>query len=94
MVHILIREIMEQKFSGLGEMVGFFAGLSNVMDELDPNDKDYPYFLKLYKKMAKKLLEIQTPEGHWAMSLLGQKFYPTPETSGSSFFIYGLCMGN
>ena len=70
-----------------------FAGLSNVMDELDPNDKDYPYFLKLYKKMAKKLLEIQTPDGHWAMSLLGQKFYPTPETSGSSFFIYGLAWG-
>ena len=70
-----------------------FAGLSNVMDELDPNDKDYPYFLRLYKEMAKKLLEIQTPQGHWAMSLLGQKFYPTPETSGSSFFIYGLAWG-
>tara|TARA_Y100000389_G_C17313558_1_gene439251 strand:- start:157 stop:504 length:348 start_codon:yes stop_codon:yes gene_type:complete len=40
--------------------------------------------------MAKKLLEIQTPEGDWAMSLLGQEFYPTPETSGSSFFIFGL----
>lgn len=25
-----------------------FAGLSNVMDELGPSDKDYPYFLKLY----------------------------------------------
>ncbi len=43
--------------------------------------------------MAKKLLEIQTPEGHWAMSLLGQEFYPTPETSGSSFFTYGLAWG-
>jgi len=37
-----------------------------------------------------KLLEIQTHKGHWAMSLLGQDFYPTPETSGSSFFTYGL----
>tara|TARA_B100001175_G_C19510678_1_gene643655 strand:- start:1567 stop:2715 length:1149 start_codon:yes stop_codon:yes gene_type:complete len=70
-----------------------FAGLANVMDELGPNDKDYSYFLKLYKKMAKKLLEIQTPQGHWAMSLLGQKFYPTPETSGSSFFVFGLSWG-
>lgn len=43
--------------------------------------------------MAQKLLEIQTPEGHWAMSLLGQKFYPTPETSGSSFFTFGLAWG-
>ena len=70
-----------------------FAGLANVMQELGPSDKDYPYFLKLYKKMARKLLEIQTPQGHWAMSLLGQKFYPTPETSGSSFFTYGLAWG-
>ena len=70
-----------------------FAGLVNIMNELDPESKEYKYFLKIYKKMAKKLLEIQTPEGHWSMSLLGQEFYPTPETSGSSFFIYGLAWG-
>lgn len=70
-----------------------FAGLTNIMNELDPASKEYKYFLKLYKKMAKKLLEIQTPQGHWAMSLLGQEFYPTPETSGSSFYIYGMAWG-
>ncbi|WP_297085850.1 glycoside hydrolase family 88 protein [uncultured Draconibacterium sp.] len=70
-----------------------FAGLVNILNELNPESKEYKYFLKIYKKMAKKLLEIQTPEGHWAMSLLGQKFYPTPETSGSSFFVFGLAWG-
>lgn len=70
-----------------------FAGLTNIMNELDPQSKEYKYFLKIYKKMAKKLLEIQTPEGHWAMSLLGQEFYPTPETSGSSFYVYGMAWG-
>jgi rhamnogalacturonyl hydrolase YesR len=70
-----------------------FAGLTNIMNELDSKSKEYKYFLKIYKKMAKKLLEIQTPEGHWAMSLLGHKFYPTPETSGSSFYIYGMAWG-
>lgn len=70
-----------------------FAGLVNVMNELDPNSKEYKYFLKIYKKMATKLLKIQTPEGHWAMSLLGQDYYPTPETSGTSFYIYGLAWG-
>lgn len=70
-----------------------FAGLANIMSELEPNSKEYKYFLKIYKKMAKKLIEIQTPEGHWAMSLLGQEFYPTPETSGSSFFTFGLAWG-
>jgi rhamnogalacturonyl hydrolase YesR len=70
-----------------------FAGLTNIMNELDPGSKEYKYFQKIYKKMAAKLIEIQTPEGHWAMSLLGQEFYPTPETSGSSFYVYGLAWG-
>ncbi len=70
-----------------------FAGLANIMNELNPKSKEYKYFLNIYKKMAKKLIEIQTPEGHWSMSLLGQEFYPTPETSGSSFYIYGLAWG-
>lgn len=70
-----------------------FAGLTNIMSELEPKSQEYQYFLNIYLKMAKKLVEIQTPEGHWAMSLLGQKFYPTPETSGTSFFTYGLAWG-
>lgn len=70
-----------------------FAGLANILSELDPKSKEYKYFLKIYKKMAKRLLELQTPQGHWAMSLLGQEFYPTPETSGSSFFVFGLAWG-
>ncbi|WP_411831064.1 glycoside hydrolase family 105 protein [Mariniflexile sp. AS56] len=70
-----------------------FAGLVNIMNELDSNSKEYKYFLKIYKKMANKLLKTQTPQGHWAMSILGQDFYTTPETSGSSFFIYGLAWG-
>jgi rhamnogalacturonyl hydrolase YesR len=70
-----------------------FAGLANIMNELNPKSKEYKYFLKIYKKMAKKLIKIQTPNGHWAMSLLGQEFYPTPETSGSSFYIFGLAWG-
>ncbi len=70
-----------------------FAGLCNIMNELDPGSKEYKYFLDVYQKMAKKLLAIQMPQGHWAMSLLGQEFYPGPETSGSSFFVYGLAWG-
>lgn len=70
-----------------------FAGLANIMNELDPQSEAYAYFVDIYKKMAQKLVQIQTPQGHWAMSLLGQEFYPTPETSGSSFFTYGLAWG-
>ncbi len=70
-----------------------FAGLAEILSELKPQTKEYTYFLDIYTKMAEKLLTLQTPEGHWSMSLLGQEFYPTPETSGSSFFTYGLAWG-
>ncbi len=70
-----------------------FAGLVNIMNELEPGSSEHQYFKNIYEKMAAKLLKIQTPEGHWAMSLLGQEFYPTPETSGTSFYVYGLAWG-
>lgn len=70
-----------------------FGGLAAIMDELDPASKEYKYFLKIYKKMAARLIEIQTEKGHWAMSLLGDEFYPTPETSGTAFYAFGLAWG-
>ncbi|MFY0606467.1 MAG: glycoside hydrolase family 88 protein [Cyclobacteriaceae bacterium] len=70
-----------------------FAGLAQILSDLDSETEEYEYFLGIYKKMAARLCELQTPEGHWAMSLLGAEFYPTPETSGSSFNIYGLAWG-
>ncbi|SFE64642.1 Glycosyl Hydrolase Family 88 [Thermophagus xiamenensis] len=63
------------------------------MTELERNSKEYKYFLSIYKKMAKRLLELQTEQGHWAMSLLAAEYYPTPETSGTAFFTYGLASG-
>jgi len=70
-----------------------FGGLTLILDELEPGTSTYDYFLKLYQQMAAKLLTIQTPEGHWAMSLLAADVYPTQETSGTSFFTFGLAWG-
>lgn len=70
-----------------------FAGLVAVMEEFEPDSKEYKYFLKIYKKMAARLIQIQTDKGHWAMSLLGDEFYPTPETSGTAFYTFGLAWG-
>jgi len=70
-----------------------FAGLTLVMDELDKDTKEYRYFKKLYLEMASTLLKIQTEQGHWAMSLLNAKTFPTPETSGTAFFTYGFAWG-
>ena len=70
-----------------------FAGLTLVLRELPKGSADYLFVLDLYTKMAEKLIAIQTPQGHWAMSLLDAEHFPTPETSGSSFFVYGLAWG-
>lgn len=70
-----------------------FAGLVNIMKELNPESEAYQYFLSIYTKMAARIHELQTPQGHWAMSLLGQELYPTPETSGTAFFTYGFAWG-
>lgn len=70
-----------------------YAGLTLIMDELDPASEQYAYYKDLYLKMSVKLKQIQTKQGHWAMSLLNAKNYPTPETSGTSFFTYGMAWG-
>lgn len=70
-----------------------FGGLTLLMDEYQPKSKKYKYFKDIYLRMAEKLIQIQSPEGHWAMSLLNYDLYPTPETSGTSFFTFGLAWG-
>lgn len=70
-----------------------FGGLTLLMDEYEKDTNEYKYFKDIYLKMAKKIISIQTPEGHWAMSLLNQKYYKTPETSGTAFFTFGLAWG-
>lgn len=70
-----------------------YAGLTLVMDELPQDSAQYAYYKNLYLAMSKTLKRIQTPQGHWAMSLLNADNYPTPETSGTSFFTYGMAWG-
>lgn len=70
-----------------------YAGLTLVLDELEPNSVHYPYFKSLYLQMTETISAIQTKQGHWSMSLLDAENYPTPETSGTSFFTYGLAWG-
>jgi len=69
-----------------------FGGLTLILQEL-PDGPQKTYFSKLYRDMASNLLTLQTEQGHWAMSLKAAELYPTPETSGTAFFTYGLAWG-
>lgn len=69
-----------------------FGGLALIIPEL-PEGPQREWFTELYRKMAPAVAALQTEQGHWAMSLLAADVYPTPETSGTSFFTYGLAWG-
>ena len=71
-----------------------FGGLANIIPEL-PNDwQGKAFYVNLFKKMAETLIKIQRPDGTWSAGLLGDiKDYPNVETSGTSFFTFGLAWG-
>jgi len=69
-----------------------FASLARIIPMLPANDPDRRWMVKLFRQMAERLVEIQKPDGYWAPSLLAPEGSP-PETSGSSFFTYGLAWG-
>src|SRR5690242_5041681 len=69
-----------------------FASLARIIPMLPAGDPDRQWMEGLFRQMAARLIEIQKPDGYWAPSLLAPEGSP-PETSGSSFFTYGLAWG-
>ena len=70
-----------------------FAGLPIILRELPSGYKHKDYFVKIYKKMASKLLSLQSADGFWHASLLDPTSYPSPEMSATAFFVYGMAWG-
>jgi rhamnogalacturonyl hydrolase YesR len=70
-----------------------FAGLPIIIRELPANYKHKDYFVKIYKRMAARLLSLQSSDGFWHASLLDPSSYPSPEMSATAFFVYGMAWG-
>lgn len=70
-----------------------FAGLPIIIRELPANYEHKTYFVTLYKKMASKLLSLQSNDGFWHASLLDPASYPNPEMSATAFFVFGMAWG-
>jgi rhamnogalacturonyl hydrolase YesR len=70
-----------------------FAGLPIIIRELPANYEHKDYFVTIYKKMAAKLLSLQSENGFWHASLLDPASYPNPEMSATAFFVYGMAWG-
>lgn len=70
-----------------------FAGLARVLDLFPKEHPDYPRYLKLYHDMAAAVLAAQQPDGLWRIGLLDPETHTARETSGSSFYAFGLAWG-
>lgn len=75
---------------GNGWVVG---GLVEILRGLPPKSKYRPFYQELFQKMCHRIAGLQNKDGFWRASLLDPSSYPSPETSGSSFFVYALAYG-
>jgi len=69
-----------------------FAALAKILSVLPKSDPHYQEYLSTFTTMAQALAARQQPGGYWN-SDLGGTDNAGPESSGTSFFLYGLAWG-
>jgi rhamnogalacturonyl hydrolase YesR len=70
-----------------------FAALAKILSVLPQSDPEYPVYLSDFKTMAQSLAALQQPGGYWNQDLGDATDQPGPESSGTSFFLYGFAWG-
>jgi len=58
-----------------------------------PTSPDYQTYVQIFKQNVARLKSLQGSDGCWRSSLTDPVGYPTPETTGSSLFCYGIAWG-
>lgn len=69
------------------------AALARVLDILPPTDPYYQEYLTTFQAMAQALIAVQDEAGYWHQNLADPDHCGGPESSGTSFFAYGLAWG-
>ncbi len=69
------------------------GGLVRMLQELPTDHPDRPRYLALFRDLAASVADKQGADGYWRASLLDPASVPSPETSGTGFFVYGLAWG-
>lgn len=71
-----------------------FGGLALMIPDMPDDWEGRAFYVDLFQQMAKQLVLLQRKDGTWSMGLLGGiEGYPIKETSGTSFFTFGLAWG-
>ena len=69
------------------------AGLAKVLKDLPADYKHRKFFEDKFVRLAGAVVDLQRPDGYWSRSMMDEEAAPGPETSGTSFFTYGLLWG-
>lgn len=95
-----VRENFEARMTSNGKKVFWGRGngwvLGGLVRLLDYLPEDYPTrgkYESVFKKMSAKLIELQGEDGLWRSSLIDFEEFPSPESSSTGFFCYGLAWG-
>jgi rhamnogalacturonyl hydrolase YesR len=64
-----------------------------MLTDLPPGDPRRAEYAQVMREMAPALRRIQRSDGFWPANLGVPNEYPTPETSGTALFTYGLAAG-
>ena len=70
-----------------------FGGIARILEYLPEDHPARPEYVRIFRRMAAELTKRQGPDGLWFPNLDDREALPTPETSGSGFFCYGLAWG-
>ncbi|MGS0524378.1 glycoside hydrolase family 88 protein [Zobellia nedashkovskayae] len=69
------------------------AGVARILEYLPADHANYKRYEGVLKSMAEALKKCQSEEGFWYPNLADKAYAPFKETSGTSFFIYGIAYG-
>jgi unsaturated rhamnogalacturonyl hydrolase len=69
------------------------AGIARLLDALPADDARRADYEDLLRQMAARLRTLQAADGFWRSDLLNPDAFPTPESSGTAFFCFGLAWG-
>jgi rhamnogalacturonyl hydrolase YesR len=69
------------------------AGLVRMLENMPQKYPTRAKYIRLYKELIRKLVDIQHEDGTWHTSLLDQEAYPSKETSGTALICYAITWG-
>ncbi len=70
-----------------------YAGLIRTMDYIPDDDPQKRKYLDLFSKMTDTIVKYQQEDGLWRSSINDPDWKPMKETSGTSFYCFGLLGG-